>query len=242
MSTLPQPIDGFRPMLDLEGEKALAAARAIEEVEDGMLVGLGTGSTASYAVRFLAERMGKGLEFTGVATSQATESLARGLGIALVPFDGISRVDLTIDGADEVDPRLRAIKGGGGALLREKLVASASDRVIIIVDSSKPVERLGRFRLPVEALPFGRAYVQSVLASLGAPVTLRVKADGTPFMTDQGGNILDLDFGTIDDPEKLAAALDAVVGVVEHGLFLKEVDTVVIARGKTLDIINRGEE
>lgn len=229
-------------MPDLEAEKALAAARAVQEVEDGMLVGLGTGSTASYAVRFLAEEMGKGLRFKGTATSRATEALAQSLGIELVPFEGISRVDLTIDGADEVDPQLRAIKGGGGALLREKLVASASDRVIVSVDSSKSVDRLGRFRLPVEALPFGRAYVESALASLGAPVALRTKADGTPFVTDQGGYIFDLGFGCMYDPEALAAALDAIVGVVEHGLFLTEIDTVVIARGDTLEIIDRGEE
>lgn len=228
-------------MLNLEAEKALAAARAVEEVKDGMLVGLGTGSTASYAVRFLAERLRKGLTFKGTATSHATEDLARGLGIELVPFEGISKVDLTIDGADEVDPLLRAIKGGGGALLREKLVASASDRVIVIVDSSKPVERLGRFRLPVETAPFGRAYVEYALASLGAPVNLRMKPDGTPFVTDQGGNIFDLGFGAIEDPAGLAAMLNAVVGVVEHGLFLTEVDTVVVARGTTLEIINRGE-
>lgn len=229
-------------MPDLEAEKALAAARAVQEVEDGMLVGLGTGSTASYAVRFLAERMGRGLKFKGTATSQSTEALAQSLGIELVSFDGISRVDLTIDGADEVDPQLRAIKGGGGALLREKLVASASDRVIIIVDSSKSVDRLGRFRLPVEAFSFGRAYVESALALLGAPAALRTKVDGTPFVTDQGNYIFDLGFGCIGDPEALAASLDAISGVVEHGLFLTEIDTLVVARGDTLEIIHRGEE
>lgn len=229
-------------MPDLEAEKALAAARAVQEVQDGMLVGLGTGSTASYAVRFLAERMGKGLKFKGTATSRATETLAQSLGIELVPFEGISKVDLTIDGADEIDPQLRAIKGGGGALLREKLVASASDRVIVIVDSSKPVERLGRFRLAVEVLPFGRAYVESALTQLKASVALRMKADGSPFVTDQGGYIFDLGFGSIEDPEGLAQALDTIVGVVEHGLFLKEVDTAVIAQGDTLQIIDRAME
>lgn len=228
-------------MPDLEAEKALAAARAVEEIEDGMLVGLGTGSTASYAVRFLAGRMKDGLRFEGTATSRATEAIARELGIPLVPFDGLSHVDLTIDGADEVDPQLRAIKGGGGALLREKLVASASRRTIVIVDSSKPVERLGRFRLPVEALPFGRAYVESELGCLGAPAALRIKGDGTPFLTDQGNHIFDIGFGCIEDPERLAAELDAITGVVEHGLFLTQIDTLIAARGDTLDIIERGE-
>ena len=229
-------------MPDLEAEKALAAARAVQEVEDGMLVGLGTGSTASYAVRFLAKRMGKGLKFKGTATSRATEALAQSLGVGLLPFESISRVDLTIDGADEIDPRLRAIKGGGGALLREKLVASASDRVIVIVDSSKPVDQLGRFRLPVEALPLARAYVESALTALGAPVSLRTRADGTPFVTDQGGYIFDLGFGSVEDPAAIAAALDAIPGVVGHGLFLTEIDRVVIARGDMLEIIDRGEE
>ena len=229
-------------MPDLEAEKALAAARAVQEVEDGMLVGLGTGSTASYAVRFLAERMGKGLKFKGTATSRATETLAQSLGIGLLPLVSISRVDLTIDGADEIDPHLRAIKGGGGALLREKLVASASDRVIVIVDSSKPVDQLGRFRLPVEALPFARAYVESALTELGAPVALRTRTDGTPFVTDQGGYIFDLGFGSVEDPAGIAAALDAIPGVVEHGLFLTEIDRVVIARGDMLEIIDRGDE
>lgn len=229
-------------MPDLEAEKALAAARAVQEVEDGMLVGLGTGSTASYAVRFLAERMGKGLKFKGTATSRATETLAQSLGIGLLPLESISRVDLTIDGADEIDPHLRAIKGSGGALLREKLVASASDRVIVIVDSSKPVDQLGRFRLPVEALPFARAYVESALTALGAPVALRTRTDGTPFVTDQGGYIFDLGFGSVEDPAGIAAALDAIPGVVEHGLFLTEIDRVVIARGDMLEIIDRGED
>ncbi len=229
-------------MPDLEGEKALAARRAVEEVEDGMLVGLGTGSTASYAIRILADRMAEGLKFKGTATSRATELLAQGLGIELVPFDRITRVDLTIDGADEVDRQLRAIKGGGGALLREKIVASASERTIVIVDSSKPVERLGRFPLPIEFLPFGRAYVQDALSALGPRVTLRMKPDQTPFVTDQGFNIFDLVFTDVYDPKALAVELDEITGVVEHGLFLTEIDTVVIGRGDTFEVIHRSEE
>ena len=228
-------------MADLEAEKALAAAHAVKEVRDGMLVGLGTGSTAAYAVRLLGERVKQGLAITGTATSRATEALAQSVGIALAPFEEISRVDLTIDGADEIDSQLRAIKGGGGALLREKLIASASDRLIVIVDSSKPVKQLGHSKLPVETLPFGRAYVETKLAALGVSPTRRTKADGTPFLTDQGNHIFDLAYGEIADPIATAATLDAIVGVFEHGLFLTEIDQVIIAQGDTLEIIDRGE-
>lgn len=226
-------------MPDLEAEKALAAARAIEEVQDGMLVGLGTGSTAAYAVRGLAKRQAEGLRITGTPTSRATEALARNLGITLVSFEDVSRVDLTIDGADEVDPKVRAIKGGGGALLREKIVAAASDRVIIIVDSSKSVQKLGRFRLPVEVLPFASGYVESQLSQFDVLVARRSLPNGNPFVTDHGGYIFDLDFGQISDPDALAAAIDNVPGVVEHGLFLTEIDEAVIARGDTVEIISR---
>jgi ribose 5-phosphate isomerase A len=225
-------------MSDLEAEKALAAARAVEEVRDGMLVGLGTGSTAAYAVRRLAERIAGGLRITGTATSRATETLAGELGIPLVAFDRVARVDLTIDGADEIDPQLCAIKGGGGALLREKIVAAASDRVIVVGDSTKPVSRLGRFRLPVEAIPFAAAFVQDRLAAFGVPVTLRLKGI-EPFLTDQGNHIFDIAFESIADRQAVAAALEAIPGVVEHGLFLDEIDTAVIARGTKIDIMQR---
>ena len=141
-------------MFSLESEKALAAMRAVEEVRDGMLVGLGTGSTAAYAVESLSKRIRHGLRITAVATSQATETLARRLAVPLIPFQRLSSVDLTIDGADEIDHRFQAIKGGGGALLREKVIAAASTRVIVIVDSSKLVPQLGKFPLPVEVVPF----------------------------------------------------------------------------------------
>lgn len=166
-------------MADLEAEKALAARRAIDEVENGMLVGLGTGSTMAYAIRELGARVGKGLRIKAVATSSASEALARSLGIELLAGSEVARVDLAIDGADEVDPALNAIKGGGGALLREKIVAASADRMIVIVDSSKPVERLGRFKLPLEVLPFASAWVARSLKNLGLDAGPRMRG-GAP--------------------------------------------------------------
>jgi ribose 5-phosphate isomerase A len=227
------------PAADLDREKALAAARAVEEVRDGMLVGLGTGSTSVHAIRAVGRLVAGGLRVTATATSLATEHLARSLGIPLVPFESLSAVDLTIDGADEVDGRLRAIKGGGGALLREKIVAAASARMVVAVDSSKPVETLGRFKLPLEVLPFAAAWVGSSVAALGATVTRRLRADGMAFLTDQGNCVLDAAFGAIDDPERLAARLDAIPGLLGHGLFLTEIDAVYIGRGDRVDTLTR---
>lgn len=226
-------------MPDLEAEKAAAAEAAVNEIRDGMLVGLGTGSTAAYAVKALGRRVAQGLRVTCVATSVATETLAKSVGLTITPFDEVSRVDLTIDGADEIDPLLRAIKGGGGALLREKVVAAASDRVIAIVDSSKPVAELGRFKLPVEALPFASAWVLRALTEIGATPTRRVRADGTPFRSDQGNFIVDAAFHAISDPAQLAARLAGVPGIVEHGLFLDEIDSVFIGRGDSVEIVHR---
>lgn len=226
-------------MADLEAEKAAAAEAAVNEVRDGMLIGLGSGSTAAYAVKAVGRRALQGLHVDCVATSVATETLAKSVGLTIKPFDDVSRVDLTIDGANEVDPSLRAIKGGGGALLREKVVAAASDRVIIIVDSSKPVAQLGRFKLPVEVLPFAGAWVMRVLTEIGGNPTRRVRADGTPFRTDQGNFIVDAAFQVIPDPVQLAARLARVPGIVEHGLFLDETDSVFIGRSEGVEIIHR---
>lgn len=223
-------------MSDLEAEKALAAARAVQEVEDGMLVGLGTGTTSAYAIRMIGQRVAEGLRITGTATSRAAEAIALSVGIPLVAFDTVVRVDLTIDGADEIDPHLRAIKGGGGALLREKIVASASDRVISIVDSTKPVAQLGRFRLPIEIMPFAGAYVEDCLKRFSVPVARRM-AGSAPFVTDQGNHIVDISFGTIVDPDHLARELESIPGIIEHGLFLSEIDMAVIARGDKIEII-----
>ena len=220
---------------DLEAEKVLAARRAVDEVQDGMLVGLGTGSTANYAVRCLAERIASGLRITAVATSRMTEVLARELAIPLTSMEGVSSIDLTIDGADEIDHRLQAIKGGGGALLREKVIAAASARVIAVVDSSKFVTQLGRFPLPIAAFPFATAFVGARLADLGGPVSLRME-DGRPFVTDQGNHILDVALGSIADSQQTALAISGIPGVAGHGLFLSEIDTVVIAHGGTVEL------
>lgn len=217
-------------MADLEAEKALAAARAVDEVKPGMMVGLGTGSTAAYAIRELGLRVSRGLTISVVATSRASEALARQVGLNPIDFAGVSRVDLTIDGADEVTRQLLAIKGGGGALLREKIVAAASDRVIVVVDSSKLVEVLGRFRLPVEILPFAKGWAARALRDTGVTAVLRER-DGAPVITDQGNLLFDLPYGAITDPHSLATALSAIPGVIEHGLFLTEIDTVYVGRG-----------
>ncbi|KAA2237031.1 ribose-5-phosphate isomerase RpiA [Salinarimonas soli] len=213
-------------MTDPERLKREAAARALALVSDGMAVGLGTGSTAKHFVALLGERVRAGLRIVGVPTSEETRMQAEGEGIPLATLDEQPVLDLTVDGADELDDRLRLIKGGGGALLREKIVAAASRRMIVIADGSKRVACLGRFPLPVEVNPFGleatRRAVSAVLARRNCPDDLRLRsaANGTPFVTDGGHLILDAHLSRIDDPEALAADLVAVPGVVEHGLFL----------------------
>jgi ribose 5-phosphate isomerase len=225
--------------VDLEAEKALAASRAVDEVRNGMIVGLGTGSTAAYAIREIGRRVSAGLRIQVVATSSASESLARSVGLEPLELGSVAKLDLTIDGADEITRECHAIKGGGGALLREKIVGAASDRLLVIVDSSKPVDVLGRFPLPVEVLPFARPWVERALAeALGVAPVLRIR-NGTPFQTEQGNLILDLPLNAIPDPAQVAATLAALPGVVEHGLFLTQIDAVVIARGDTLEVIER---
>lgn len=224
-------------MNDLESQKAAAAHAAVSEVLDGMLVGLGTGSTAAYAVKEIGRRVSESsLKIKAVATSVATDALARSVGIDVIGFEDVSLVDLTIDGADEIDPLFNAIKGGGGALLREKVVASASKRTIIIVDSSKPVEYLGRFNLPIEILPFAVSWVEYSLRRLNGDPKRRMRNDGTPFLTDQGNMILDTNFGLIENPLQLATELDNIPGIVEHGLFLTEIDSVYIGRPEGVEI------
>lgn len=213
-----------------EAEKRLAAARAVALVDAGMTVGLGTGSTAAHAIRALGRRVREGLAVRGVPTSEASAALARAEGITLVDLNEAERVHLAIDGADEVDRRKRCIKGGGGALLREKIVASAADRFVVIVDSGKTVERLGAFPLPVEVVPFAREQVRREMLALRASVDLRAGAEG-PFATDEGNHILDCRLGRIDDASGLAARLDAIPGIVEHGLFIDMADDVIVGRG-----------
>jgi ribose 5-phosphate isomerase A len=208
---------------DLVRFKRLAAECAVDSIQPGMVVGLGTGSTAAFVVRRLAalRAEGKLTDVVGVPTSRETEALARSLGVPLTTLEEHPVVDLTIDGADEVDPELRLIKGGGGALLREKIVAEASRREFIVVDVGKLSPRLGtRWPVPVEVLPFGWRSQALFLEGLGARITRREGRDGTPFRTDQGNFILDCAFGPLERPEELAARLEARAGIMAHGLFL----------------------
>jgi len=210
-------------------EKELAARRAIEWVRDGMTVGLGSGSTANIAIRLLGQRVkAEGLQLRGVPTSFLTAALAAEVGLALVNLNDVSRVDLTIDGADEIGPGLALIKGGGGALLREKIVAAASDQVLIIADSSKLVAQLGAFPLPVETVPFARAFVARRLETLGLNPQLRLTPAQEAYRTDQGNEIFDCHARAIPDPGALARELAAIPGIVEHGLFLGLVQRAIV--------------
>ena len=217
------------------GFKPQAAARALEEVEPGMRLGLGTGSTAAAFVDQLGALVADGLDVLCVPTSEATHAQAEALGIPLTTLDETPCLDLTVDGADEIDQALRLIKGGGGALLREKIVATASDRLMIIADDSKLVETLGAFPLPVEVVPFGlaatHAMVEARAEAVGCvgEITLRRTQSGQPFVTDGGHHILDCAFGRIPLAEDLALAFAEVPGVVEHGLFLGLADCAAIA-------------
>lgn len=223
------------PVLTPDEAKRAAAARALELVTPGMRLGLGTGSTAAHFVDLLGARVAQGLKVICVPTSERTRIQAESLSIPLTTLDETPELDLTVDGADEVDGALRLIKGGGGALLREKIVAAASARMVAIVDDTKIVARLGKFPLPVEVNAFGlgatRRLVERVAAAQGCqgPVTLRKAADGKPFVTDGGHLILDCAFGVISDPEALSDALFAIPGVVEHGLFIGLARAAVIA-------------
>ncbi|MCO5148183.1 MAG: ribose-5-phosphate isomerase RpiA [Aquamicrobium sp.] len=212
--------------MDARQLKIEAARVALSHVEDGMRLGIGTGSTAEEFVRLLAARIGEeGLAVTGVPTSERTAELCRALGVPLATLDEMPELDLTIDGADEIDAQLSLIKGGGGALLREKIVAAASARMLVIADSSKVVETLGRFPLPIEVNPFGLKATEIAIASAAArlglqgPLALRMAGDA-PFVTDGGHLVIDASFGRIPDTQALSDALHAIPGVVEHGLFL----------------------
>ena len=212
--------------------KRKAGEAAVEHVTSGMVVGLGTGSTAIWAVRRLAERLRRQTltDILAVPTSLETEQEARRLEIPLTSLESHPRVDLVIDGADDVDPDLNLIKGGGGALLREKIVAQAGRRLIIVADASKLSPRLGvRWALPVEVIPFGWKTQQSFLENLGATVKLRRDANRTPFQTDQGNYVLDCRFGPIHHASKLAQKLKARAGIVEHGLFLQMATDLIVA-------------
>ena len=204
-----------------------------------MLVGLGTGTTANLAIAVLGERVAAGLKVTTVATSLATCRAAEAAGLPMLSFDTLAKLDLAIDGADELDPQLRAIKGKGGAMLREKIVAAAAARTIVIVDADKQVTGLGRGALPVEVLPFAAGFVTDRIKRLGATVSLRM-ADGASYRTDQGNVVLDCRFGAIDDPESLASALSATPGILGHGLFLDEIDVAYVAGDNGVLQLRRG--
>jgi ribose 5-phosphate isomerase A len=220
-----------------ETEKEAAGRAAAKLVRDGDVVGLGTGSTAYFAVVALGERVKAGLNIVGIPTSVQTGELARSVGIPLTTLNEHPEIDITIDGADELDPRLNLIKGGGGALLREKVVASASRKMVVISDSTKVVPVLGKFPLPVEIISFARTVVEKKIVALGGSPKLRTRADGSVYVTDNGNQILDCSFGKIKDPASLARSLSDVPGVVEHGLFIGLASFAVVGRGKTVEEI-----
>ena len=235
----------------IDKAKFVAAKRASDLVEDGMRVGLGTGSTAAWLVRCLGERVREeGLRFRGVPTSTRTAELAREVGITVISLDEARWLDVTIDGADKFDGNFNLIKGGGGALLQEKIVATASDQMVVIADAAKRVEHLGAFPLPVEVIPFGwpttQALIEEMLVSMdvmGRNSTLRMTGDA-PYVTDEGNHILDLHLGRIGDPRQLSLVLNQIPGVVENGLFVDICDTVIVGFGDgriELRDINTGE-
>ncbi|MCW5692528.1 MAG: ribose-5-phosphate isomerase RpiA [Pseudolabrys sp.] len=220
--------------MDADAQKRAAAARAIEFVQSGMRLGLGTGSTAKHFVDLLGERVRAGLKVVGVPTSEATRAQAEACRIPLTTLDETPELDLTIDGADEVARDFSMIKGGGGALLREKIVAAASGRMLVIVDATKCVDKLGAFALPIEVTPFGFGAtlkaVEKAIAGVqrGGPLKLRQGRDGHPFVTDGGHWIVDAALARIDEPKALARALAAVPGVMEHGLFVDLASIVIV--------------
>ena len=229
----------------MDGLKRQAAARALEHVRDGMKLGLGTGSTAKHFVELLGERVRAGLRVIGVPTSEATRVDAMRCRIPLTTLDDVDRLDLTVDGADEVDPALNLIKGGGGALLREKIVAAASDRMIVIADESKSVDVLGRFPLPVEVVPFGLAATRRAIgeafaqSGVSGQMVVRKGKDGHVFVTDGGHWIVDAHLGRIADALRLAGLLALIPGVVEHGLFIGLSSIAILAGPEGIRVVER---
>jgi ribose 5-phosphate isomerase A len=232
--------------MSMDQLKRQAAARALEEVRDGMKLGLGTGSTAKHFVELLGEKVRAGLNVVGVPTSEATKADALRCGVPLTTLDEIDRLDLTVDGADEVDPALDLIKGAGGALLREKIVAAASDRMIVIADESKWVATLGgRFPLPIEVIPFGIAATRRAIAQacaeggVSGEMVLRMSKDGHVFVTGGGHWIVDAHLARIQDARRLAGLLSTIPGVVEHGLFVGLANTAILAGAQGIRVVDR---
>ncbi len=221
-----------------ENEKELAGRAAAELVHDGDVVGLGTGSTAYFAVLALGERVKAGLKIVGVPTSNATADLARSVGIPLSTLDQQPVLDIDIDGADEIDSQLNLIKGGGGALLREKVIAAASKKMVVIADSGKLVPALGKFPLPIEIVSFARTVVEAKIASLGATPKLRTRPNGSPYLTDNGNPIIDCSFGSIPDPPALARTLRDIPGIVEHGLFINLASVALIGKADSVQEVH----
>lgn len=220
-------------------EKEAAARASLKFIKDGQIVGLGTGSTAAHFIKLLAEQVKKGLRIHGIPTSDRSHELAQSLGIPLTTLDEFQEIDVTVDGADEVDPQLRLIKGGGGAALREKIVASATKQLVIVADASKQVPRLGKFPLPVEVIKFAQTLVAKRIAALGAQVKIRTNLDGTPYVSDENNHILDCSFGEMRDPDGLARKLSEMPGVVEHGLFIGMAKVALFAKGSEIVELRR---
>lgn len=217
---------------DVEKEKELAAKEAVKLISNNQVVGLGTGSTAYYVIKEIGEMVRNGLSIQTIPTSNKTGELAKSLNIPLIDINSVEYIDITIDGADEFNGDLVLIKGGGGALMREKIVASMTKQEIIIADSTKKVGQLGKFPLPVEIIPFAANYVSRQLLKIKGVGKLRIK-NNTPFITDQGNYILDTNFGFITDPVSLSDSLNKVEGIVCHGLFIGLAERVIIGVGET---------
>ncbi|MBS4539273.1 ribose-5-phosphate isomerase RpiA [Clostridium sp. D2Q-11] len=219
-------------------DKKIAGERAAELIRDGMIVGLGTGSTVYYTMKRISQMLENGLKIKAVSTSSSTTTIAQKLGIPLVDLNDVGKIDITIDGADEVDSSLNGIKGGGGALLYEKLVAISSEKVIWVVDSSKIVNQLGEFPLPVEVIPFAYNHILTKFKDMNLNPRLRIN-NGDFFITDSQHYIIDLYINKIEYPYELEKTLNSIPGVVEHGLFINIVDTVIIGKDNSLEIVNR---
>ena len=229
----------IRETMANDQEKEAAARASLQFVKDGQVVGLGTGSTAAYFIKLLGEKVKDGMRVRGIPTSDRSRELAESLGIPLTTLDECQEIAVTVDGADEVDPQLRLIKGGGGAMLREKIVASATKQLVIVADATKQVPVLGKFPLPVEVIQFAQALVAKRIAALGAQVSLRKNADGTPYVTDERNHILDCRFGQIRDADRLAQQLSEMPGIVEHGLFIGMASVVLFAKGSEIVELRR---
>lgn len=222
----------------MDTNKKIVAEKAVEEIKDGMTVGLGSGSTVYWMLQALGERVKDGLEIVGIPTSQKTEKLAKELGIPLADFSSVDGIDLAIDGADEVDPHLNLLKGGGGSLVREKIVDILAKRLIIIVDETKVVDYLGTFSLPVEVVPFGWETTSKRIAEYGC-LPRRREQNGEAFISDNGNYILDCDFESIDKPAELHENLKKLVGVVETGLFINMADVVMVGHAGMVDVLTK---